>query len=131
MEKMGYTQVQRDRRLSAMQIAFPEALVKFPNKLIQSFECPDLNDRHVLAAAVKGQANAIITNNTRDFPEKCLEEYGILCQTPDDFLVNQFWIDPSLVIEKLEQQTALIRETRADLIIKLAKQAPQFVALLK
>ena len=40
IEKMGYTQAQRERRLAAMQKAFPEAWVNIPAKLIETFDCP-------------------------------------------------------------------------------------------
>jgi predicted nucleic acid-binding protein len=99
--KLNYTPEQRERRLNAMRKAFPEALVKLPTKL-DSFDCPDKNDRHVLAAAVRGQANAIVTSNTKHFPETCIEQYGLLCQTPDRFLVDQFHLNPPLVVDKLD-----------------------------
>jgi len=84
----------------------------------------DPNDKHVLAAAVRGQANAIITANIKDFPEYCLEDYGILCQTPDEFLGQQFDLNHPLALEKLDQQAAVIRQTRVQLIEKLAKSTP-------
>src|SRR3974390_192462 len=62
--RLGYTPDQRQRRINQMQIAFPEATVTLPSNL-DSFNCPDVDDRHVLAAAVRGQANAIITSNTK------------------------------------------------------------------
>jgi len=129
-KKLGYSSIQRQRRIDAMHRAFPEAMVEIPAKL-DSFVCPDDNDRHVLAAAVRGQANAIITSNTKDFPASCLEEYGLLCQTPDDFLVHQFHLNPPLVIDKLDQQSAVIRETRDNLIERLNRLTPQFAELLK
>src|SRR5438876_5553777 len=83
-KKFGYTQQQRSRRLTAMREAFPEALVSIPKGLPETFDCgADPDDRHVLAAAVRGQANAIITHNIKHFPQKCLDEYAVLCQTPD------------------------------------------------
>lgn len=131
MDKMGYTQAQRDRRLTSMQKAFPEASVKIPARIIETFDSPDPNDRHVVAAAVRGQANAIITNNIKDFPPFCLEDYGILCQTPDEFLGHQFDLNPPLVMERLDQQAAVIHHTRTDLIEKLAKITPKFADMLR
>ncbi len=130
LDKMGYSPGQRDRRIGAMRNAFPEAEVLIPARL-DSFNCPDEGDKHILAAAVRGQANAIITRNTKHFPETCLEEYGLLCQTPDDFLVHQFHLNSPLVIDKLDQQAAVIRKTRNDLIAKLKRDTPQFSELLR
>jgi predicted nucleic acid-binding protein len=131
LEKMRYTPAQRERRLNAMRRAFPEAIVRIPTKLIESLYCPDPDDRHVLAAAVRGQANAIITNNIKDFPENCLEKHGILCQTPDEFLGHQFHLNPPVVLEKLDQQAAVIHQSRSDLITRLQKLTPQFADLVR
>ncbi|HEV2960753.1 MAG TPA: PIN domain-containing protein [Candidatus Angelobacter sp.] len=73
-KKLGLNEMQRVRRLRVMQEAFPEAMVVIPPKLEETFDCPDKDDRHVVACAVKGQANAIITLNKKDFPPECLEE---------------------------------------------------------
>jgi predicted nucleic acid-binding protein len=128
--KLGYSPEQRARRIAAMKSAFPEALVQIPCKL-ESFGCPDLNDRHILAAAVRGQANAIVTSNTKHFPQDCLEEYGLLCQSPDDFLIHQFYLNPPLVVDKIDQQGAVRHKTRTDLIGSLQRVTPQFADLLR
>jgi len=113
-----------------MTKAFPESLVQIPAKL-DSFCCPDAKDRHVLAAAVRGQANAIVTRNTKHFPQDCIEEYGLLCQTPDDFLIHQFYLNPPLVVDKMDQQAAVRQKTRGDLIQSLQKVTPQFADVLR
>jgi hypothetical protein len=124
--------MQRDRRLTAMRAAFPEAMVKIPKRLLEAFDCgEDKDDRHVVAAAVRGQANAIITYNIKHFPAPCLEEYDLISQTPDDFLVHQFYLNSPLVLEKLDQQAAAIGQRRIDLMFKLEKATPQFVDLVR
>ena len=49
---------------------------------------PEPDDRHVVAAAIVGHANAIVTFNTKDFPTAVLVPYGIEVQHPDEFLMN-------------------------------------------
>jgi hypothetical protein len=49
---------------------------------------PDPNDRHVLAAAIAGNASLVVTWNLKDFPAACLKPHGIACISPDDFLVS-------------------------------------------
>ena len=51
-------------------------------------ELPDKNDRHVLAAAIKTNANLIVTNNIKDFPEEYLQSFSLNAKTADDFLTD-------------------------------------------
>jgi predicted nucleic acid-binding protein len=70
---MRLTAQQVKRRVDAMRTTFPEAFVVIPDELASALTCiPDPNDRHVLAAAIRGKADAILTLNGRDFPPACL-----------------------------------------------------------
>ncbi len=60
---------------------------KYEN-LIDGLTLPDLKDRHVLAAAIKTNANIIVTNNLKDFPLEYLDTFGIKAISPDDFLTD-------------------------------------------
>jgi predicted nucleic acid-binding protein len=59
---------------------------------------PDAKDAHVLAAAIAGHADCIVTRNHRDFPESLLKPLGIEVIDPDIFIVNQWDLDPLAVI---------------------------------
>jgi predicted nucleic acid-binding protein len=134
LDRLGKTPEQRERRLRFMREHFPEATVNFPKSLPDALTCiPDENDRHVLAAAIKGNANVIVTLNSRDFPDECLREYEILRQTPDDFLLHQFHLNPDLVMEKIEAQATAIKQPRNQVVLRMRNlvQAPQFAALLE
>jgi predicted nucleic acid-binding protein len=76
----------------AMESAIPDCLVTGYEHLIESLILPDHDDRHVLAAAITGHADAIITWNERDFPTDVLESFGIELQTPDEFVLNQIML---------------------------------------
>src|SRR3954467_1188927 len=56
-------QLERTRRL--MERAVPGCLVTGYEPLVESMNLPDPNDRHVLAAAVCGRADVIVTRNLR------------------------------------------------------------------
>jgi predicted nucleic acid-binding protein len=114
-------------RRHQMNEAFGEAIVPVPPELLKSVECiPDVDDRHVLAAAIMAHANTIVTQNTKHFPKECLEKYGVLCQTADDFLVHQYHLCPQLVLDKLDDQGIGISQNRAFVIKSLSKAAPEF-----
>lgn len=53
---------------------------------------PDHTDRHVLAAAIAGKADVILTDNWRDFPNASLAPHGLRAITPDDF-VMELWLE--------------------------------------
>lgn len=59
---------------------------------------PDKDDRHVLATAIAGHADCIVTFNLKDFPAEALARHDIEALHPDDFIMNQL---------QLHQLTAL------------------------
>lgn len=54
-----------------------DALVTGYEDLIPVLHLPDPDDRHVLAAAIRGRADVIVTINIRDFPADVLAPFGI------------------------------------------------------
>ncbi len=77
--------------------------------LIAGIELPDPNDRHVLAAAIKGQAQAIITYNLSDFPREKLDPFGVEAIHPDDFIVYQFDLNEAAVCRAVQKQRATLK----------------------
>jgi predicted nucleic acid-binding protein len=118
-------------RREQMQLAFPSAMVTFSAELLKATECvPDENDRHVLAAAISARANTIVTQNIRHFPGDCLEKFGVICQTADEFLVRQYHLNPPLVLNKLDDQAAGISQDRVFVVASLKAAAPEFCRLV-
>jgi predicted nucleic acid-binding protein len=118
-------------RRQQMKEAFPEAMVTVPSALLKAVECiPDKDDRHVLAAAIIARADAIVTQNTRHFPKDCCQKYGVLCQTPEDFLIDQYHLHPQLVLDKLDDQAAGISQNREFVVASLKASVPKFCKLV-
>jgi len=88
MTRKGVSIEEATKRTERANTAFPDALVKNYSGLIESLELPDPKDRHVLAAAIKTNANVIVTNNIKDFPKKYLASFGLIAKTADDFLTD-------------------------------------------
>lgn len=88
MLEKGVEEAEADKRINKANLAFPDALVQNYKGLIDKLELPDVDDRHVLAAAIKVNANVIVTNNIKDFPEEYLLSFGLSAKTADDFLTD-------------------------------------------
>lgn len=130
-KKLKRTAFQRQQRLQSMRSAFPDSEVDVPSDLAEAITCiPDPNDRHVVAAAISGSADAIVTFNMRHFPPECIRRYGLSCQTPDQFLVRQFHLAPELTLEKLDSQAAALGKERSFITQRLQKMVTSFAALV-
>ena len=92
--------LERTRRL--MNKATLDALVKGYEDLIPGLSLPDENDRHVLAAAIRGGAQVIVTMNLKDFPDEVLEQYEIEAQHPDEFVLQLIELAPESVLDAAE-----------------------------
>lgn len=99
MRRKGVSELEIKKRTTKAQLAFPEALVDNYEQIISSLSLPDENDKHVLAAAIKTNANLIVTNNIKDFPKDYLSQYGLKAKTADDFLTDIIDINTSAAIE--------------------------------
>lgn len=89
--------LRRTQRL--MADAIDDCLIDGYQSLIESIALPDPDDRHVLAAAIVGHADAIVTFNKKDFPDSVLSKYGIEVLHPDDFIMLQYDLDSIGVLE--------------------------------
>lgn len=81
--------------LARMAARWPEGLV--PSGAPDLLDLPDRGDRHVLAAAIAGGADLILTDNLRDFPARALAPYQLRAQSADDFVMDLWLADRSAV----------------------------------
>lgn len=85
-----------ERTRDLMDKSTRDALVTGYKSLINALNLPDPDDRHVLAAAIVGRCDVIVTNNLQDFPDDALSPFGIEAQHPDEFLSNHLSLAPGL-----------------------------------
>ncbi len=79
-----------------------DAVVSDFEDLIGVLKLPDPDDRHVLAAAIKGRADLIVTANLKDFPAGALARWGIEAQHPDEFLTHQFHLSQPVFLKAVK-----------------------------
>lgn len=112
------------KRFAAMDEAFEDARVEGWEHLEATVTLPDPDDRHVVAAALRGRADAIITTNVRHYPTDTLEPLGIEVIHPNSFLLDQLDLAPRIVLDVLREQAANTHHpplTPIDLIARLAR----------
>lgn len=89
--------------LEQVNRAVPDCLIDGYEYLIDQLNLPDPDDRHVLAAAIAGHADAIVTANLKDFPAATLDKHGVEVQHPDDFIMNQLELKPFEALEVIKR----------------------------
>lgn len=100
----GLAPERASRRISQMRAAFPTAEVTDYESLVDAMTC-DSKDRHVLAAAVAGGSEVLVTFNLKDFPDDALTPHDIAVLSPDSFLLDQLDLYPAKVGRALLKQT--------------------------
>lgn len=98
-----------DYLLDQMRSAFGDAIVQDWEALEGSFGLPDIDDEHVLAAAVVGGAGAIVTENYKDFPSAAVPS-TIQIISARDFAADAADVNPASALRALGQLSA--RHTR-------------------
>jgi len=103
--------------------------------LIEGLDLPDPDDRHVLAAAIRCNANAIVSFNLKDFPEASLRQYDIEVIHPDDFILYQIDMAPTVCCRAFQAQRSALKNPPLTVETFLAtlqkQQLPQTVSKLR
>lgn len=94
----------------SMDKAFPGSNVLGYESFVESLLLPDPDDRHVLAAAIKGEAQVIVTANLKDFPSNALIPYSIRAEHPDVFICGCIDRDKQKAIKALENQVKALKK---------------------
>jgi predicted nucleic acid-binding protein len=89
----------RERMIAAVR----DCLVLGYQPFVEILDLPDPDDRHVLAAAIRVNAQLIVTWNRKDFPPEKLAPWGVRAKSPDDFVRDVMGIDPQAVWACVQQ----------------------------
>jgi hypothetical protein len=98
--KFGWPEDLASYWLQEVTRSFPDALVTDYQPLIVVCR-NDPKDRHVLAAAIRAQAFAIITFNRRHFPAEALEPHSVVAHHPADYLCTLYDMDAGVVVTRI------------------------------
>lgn len=98
-----------ERTRDLMDAATRDCLVTGYEAVIPSLQLPDPGDRHVLAAAIVGQCNVIVTQNRRHFPNAALAPHGIKVLAPDTFLCELLNLMPGAFCAAVQKVRARLK----------------------
>ena len=96
-------EVQARAEVALARASFPHASVQPPASLAARLYLPDENDVHVLAAAIHGSADGIVTQNAKDFPRNILAEEGLTRRDADGLLWEFASHAPDTMAQVVEQ----------------------------
>ncbi|TDB56834.1 MULTISPECIES: PIN domain-containing protein [Photorhabdus] len=102
------------RTVQLMNRALPDANVAGYEPLITGLTLPDMDDRHVLAAAIRAKAEVIVTVNLKDFPAEVLAAFDIEALHPDAFISDLFDLNPAFALEAVRRQRKSLKHPPMD-----------------
>lgn len=117
-----------EARFAAMRRHFPEAMVEGHEAAIPTM-ANDPKDRHVLAAAIVGEADLIVTGNIRDFPSHSRKPHEIEADTADGFVCEILHESPHETLMSLKTWREALQNpplSVEDILTRLERSAPNF-----
>jgi predicted nucleic acid-binding protein len=112
-------------RIKAAKNTFPEAMITDYQAYIP--RCTnDPKDRHILAAAIRGQVETIVTMNVRHFKPADVEIWGVSVAHPDEYLKVLYELDSAVVVQVLNDMANRRRKPIEQMLSRLSAPAPRF-----
>jgi predicted nucleic acid-binding protein len=106
LRKFPDSLAKQESTITALNAIFPDARIAGYEQLIDNLHDTDTKDRHVLAAALAGKADAIVTFNLKDFPARMESKYGVKLLHPDDCLSLLVNADHAFALEVMGESLA-------------------------
>jgi predicted nucleic acid-binding protein len=125
--KLGWPESLSKSWRKAVESAFPEAMIMGEESLLKVCSNND-KDRHVLATAIRGRAELIVTSNLRHFPPEALDPWDVSACHPADFLITLYCLNAGGVVARLEEIARKRKRTPEQHLALLGKSVPSFAA---
>jgi hypothetical protein len=122
------------RTRALMDDSVLDCLITGYESLVDGLTLPDPDDRHVLAAAIKGRADVIVTKNLKDFPAAALAPFGIEPQHPDAFVLHQISLNMDRALAAIAKLRARLVRPAMDVrefLDSIARELPNTAASLR
>lgn len=127
--------VNLERTRALMDAHVRDCLVTGYEPLIATLNLPDPDDRHVLAAAIVGRADLIVTKNLKDFPAERLAPFGIEAQHPDVFVRSLLNLNEAAALAAVAEHRSSLQNPPKSVVAYLdtliGQELPETVAFLR
>lgn len=123
--KLGWPTDLADSFNASLHAAFPDAVVSDYQGLIATLT-NDPEDRHVLAAAIRGQCPLILTFNLKHFPAHALRPWNISASHPQEYLLVLYEMESAQMLRCLGEIAGRRKLEVQDVLIRLGKVLPRF-----
>jgi predicted nucleic acid-binding protein len=111
-----------------VRLHFPESIVEGYEHLEPLLTDIEEGDRHVVATAIRGNAELIVTFNLKHFPSRSLVRWGIKPIHPQEYLCDLYEMCPDLVLRRLYEISRMASRELVVTLRRLHTPVPQFVA---
>lgn len=132
IEKLGWDAEIADSFQASLRQHYPEAMCIGFEHLLPALT-NDEKDRHVLAAAIKGQAPLLLTFNLSDFRDEDLAPWGVKAKSPDAYLTTLYEMDSVPIAQTLggiAERRKAKGDTLEDVVLTLGRSLPRLAARL-
>jgi hypothetical protein len=129
LEKLNWPPTLAETFQTEIRTAFPDAAVAGFESLLPALTNHE-KDRHVLAAAIRGNCPLIVTFNLKDFPAEALRPWNIAASHPQDYLLILYEMEPKQVVACLGAIAGKRKLEVQDVLIRLGKSMPEFAQRL-
>lgn len=126
-EKLNWPEELVESFQQAVRASFPTAEVEGYEGLLAGLTNHE-NDRHVLAAAIRGSCPLILTFNLKHFPAEALAPWSIEASHPQDYLLILYEMEPRQVIGCLGEIAGRRGLDIEDVVIRLGRVLPHFAS---
>lgn len=111
----GDARARAAKHRSAMERAFEDATVTDYGAFLSiGAQLPDPKDGHVLAAALKAEADVLVTDNLKHFPPDVLSPLGLDALSADVFIANTITLATASAIPALRKMRERFRNPEMD-----------------
>ena len=107
---------------ASMEKAFEDAMVSGYARYLPMCEGVDPGDAHVIAAALKTQAQVIVTDNLKHFPATLLEPLNLEAKSADAFIADTIALDIGRAVAAIHQMRQRLERpamTASDLLVMM------------